>query len=261
MSRLLIDDYPIQVLPKLAKEVGLNEAIFLQQLHYWLNGKNAKEEAGRRWIYNTYEDWQKQFPFWSVITIKRTVSSLSKQKLIIKDNFNKAGFDKTIWYSIDYTTLKGMSRREYQNDTTRVSKRYDGEYQNEPTNTIDYTETTTETNKEKGRKFTDAHLRLATKLHNNLKNDFPKEMKKVDLEKWADIIRLMQERDELTIEQIEYVIDWLPKSDFWFGNIRSAKKLREQFDKLRYEIKSEKNRGYRKKGTPPPKPKNNDVYF
>lgn len=36
MSKLLIDDYPIQVLPKLAKEIGLNEAIFLQQVHYWL---------------------------------------------------------------------------------------------------------------------------------------------------------------------------------------------------------------------------------
>lgn len=261
MSRLLIDDYPIQVLPKLAKEVGLNEAIFLQQLHYWLNGKDAKVRDNRKWIYNTYQDWQKQFPFWSLNTIKRAVTSLSKQGLVIKDNFNKAGFDKTIWYSIDYNKLEGVSRRATQNEPTSVSNWYDGATQNEPTNTIDYTETTTETNKEKGRKFTDAHLRLATKLHDNLKNDFPKEMKKADLDKWADIIRLMQEKDELTLEQIEYVIDWLPKSDFWFGNIRSAKKLREQFDKLRYEIKSEKNRRYRKKGTPPPKPKNNDVYF
>lgn len=39
MSKLLIDDYPIQVLPKLAKVIGLNEAIILQQLHYWLNSK------------------------------------------------------------------------------------------------------------------------------------------------------------------------------------------------------------------------------
>ena len=36
MSNLLIDDYPILVLPKLANEIGLNEAIVLQQMHYWL---------------------------------------------------------------------------------------------------------------------------------------------------------------------------------------------------------------------------------
>lgn len=36
MSKLLINERPIQVLPRLAKEIGLNEEIFLQQLHYWL---------------------------------------------------------------------------------------------------------------------------------------------------------------------------------------------------------------------------------
>ncbi|RQN30623.1 replication protein, partial [Paraburkholderia tropica] len=29
MNKLLIDDYPIQVLPALANEIGLNEAIIL----------------------------------------------------------------------------------------------------------------------------------------------------------------------------------------------------------------------------------------
>ena len=36
MSKLLIADVPLVVLPKLAEEIGLNEAIFLQQLHYRL---------------------------------------------------------------------------------------------------------------------------------------------------------------------------------------------------------------------------------
>ncbi len=50
----------------------------------------------------------------------------------------------------------------------------------------------------------------------------------------------MEEKDEHTIKQIEYVIDWLPSNEFWFGNIRSAKKLREKFDSLKFEIKKEK---------------------
>ena len=36
MSRLLLEDEPLVVLPKLATVIGLNEAIILQQLHYWL---------------------------------------------------------------------------------------------------------------------------------------------------------------------------------------------------------------------------------
>ncbi len=159
-GKLLIDDYPIQVLPKLASEIGLNEAIFIQQLHYWLNSKSVKNINGHKWIYNTYKDWQKQFPFWSVSTIKRTIASLEEKNLIIKGNFNKAGFDKTIWYSINYSAVKRLNDRmgqndpidevnmtygEGQNELCIGSKWTDGEGQNEPTNTIDYTETTTKT--------------------------------------------------------------------------------------------------------------------
>lgn len=93
---------------------------------------------------------------------------------------------------------------------------------------------------EKKGKYSKEHLRLAKKLRSNLTEDFPKEMNKVDIEKWADTIRLMEERDKASIEAIEYVINWLPTNEFWFGNIRSAKKLREKFEKLKFEIKADK---------------------
>jgi uncharacterized phage protein (TIGR02220 family) len=144
VSNLLIDDYPILVLPALASEIGLNEAIVLQQMHYWLKKSNHNYD-GRRWIYNSFPEWQKHFPFWSVMTIKRAVYSLEKQNLLYVGNYNKAKFDKTKWYSINYEKLEGMKRPSYQNDTTNVSKRNDGVYQNDTTNTRDYTEITTET--------------------------------------------------------------------------------------------------------------------
>lgn len=92
-------------------------------------------------------------------------------------------------------------------------------------------------------KYSDEHLRLAEKLRNNLINDFPSEMKRVNIEKWADTFRLIEERDQQTIAAIDYVLDWLPTNSFWFGNIRSASKLRAQFEKLKFEIKNEKERG------------------
>ncbi|NSQ64120.1 phage replisome organizer N-terminal domain-containing protein [Enterococcus faecalis] len=92
-------------------------------------------------------------------------------------------------------------------------------------------------------KYSDEHLRLAEKLKNNLINDFPSEMKRVNIEKWADVFRLIEERDQQTIAAIDYVLDWLPTNSFWFGNIRSASKLRAQFEKLKFEIKNEKERG------------------
>lgn len=107
------------------------------------------------------------------------------------------------------------------------------------------------TNKKEGSrdsiKYSDEHLMLAQLLQNNLQSDFSREMAKVNIKKWADVIRLMEERDQLTIEQIEYVIKWLPTNSFWFGNIRSASKLREQFSKLVYEIKTEQAKAKQQK--------------
>ena len=145
MSKLLIDDYPIQVLPKLAKEIGLNEAIVLQQMHYWLN-MSKHDYDGKKWIYNSYTKWVLQFPFWSESTVKRTIGSLEKQKLLHVGNYNKAGFDKTKWYSINYEELdKRVNRPSGQNDPTVRSEWSDGKVNlNRP-----IPETTTEITTEK----------------------------------------------------------------------------------------------------------------
>ena len=143
MSSLLIDDYPILVLPKLATEIGLNEAIILQQMHYWINKSNHIHD-NKRWIYNSYKEWEQHFPFWSNATIRRTISSLEKQELVLVGNYNKAGFDKTKWYSINYSKLEGVSKRVAQNEQTSCSKRANAVVQNEQTNTRDYTENTSD---------------------------------------------------------------------------------------------------------------------
>lgn len=108
MSKLLIQEPPLQVLPSLAKAIGLNEAIILQQIQYWMNSKNAgKMHDGQKWIYNSVANWQKDnFPFWSVQTIKRALTSLKKQELVLTANLNKASYDRTLWYTINYDQLK-----------------------------------------------------------------------------------------------------------------------------------------------------------
>lgn len=105
MSKLLINEPPILLLPLLAEKIGLNEAIVLQQVHYWLQSSSHVHE-GRKWIYNTYEDWQRQFPFWSEKTIKRTFLSLEKNGLVSSKNWNHLNWDKTKWYTINYAQLE-----------------------------------------------------------------------------------------------------------------------------------------------------------
>lgn len=101
-SQLLIDEDPLQVCPSLAVAVGLNEAIALQQLHYWMK-RSANERAGRKWVFNNYDEWAKQFPFWSPRTIQRTFLALEKVGIVLTDQPN--GQDRRKWYSIDYDKL------------------------------------------------------------------------------------------------------------------------------------------------------------
>ena len=53
-SSLLMNESPLCVQPSLAVAIGLNEAIFLQQCHYWLNPKfNKNFIEGKHWVHKT----------------------------------------------------------------------------------------------------------------------------------------------------------------------------------------------------------------
>ena len=113
MSKCLIEDYPLMVSPRLAATIGLNEAIFLQQVHYWLISTDF-EADGRKWVYNTMKQWHEQFPYCSERTLARIISSLTKQGLILTANYNRRGGDQTKWYSIDYEALDRLELPEFR---------------------------------------------------------------------------------------------------------------------------------------------------
>jgi len=112
MSKLLIEEEPLQVLPSLALEIGLDDAIFLQQLHYWIR-KSKHEHDGQRWIYNTFTEWQAQFPFWSLRTMQRIAGRLVERGLIKVHKFNKTNWDRTNWYSIDYDAVAKLPVKKF----------------------------------------------------------------------------------------------------------------------------------------------------
>lgn len=106
---LLFNDQPITINRKLAKCLGLKEAVVFQQIHYWLeiNKKtNNNYKEGKYWTYNSVKDWQKnEFDFMSVRTVERTLQALEKSGLLESACFNKMAGDKTKWYTINYNKL------------------------------------------------------------------------------------------------------------------------------------------------------------
>lgn len=128
MSKLLLDEQPLVLLPQLAIVIGLNEAIILQQINYWVKLKEkarAKDayKDGNYWVYNTYEEWQKQFPFWSTKTIKRTIRNLEELEVLIStDIYNEKKYDKTKWYRIDYERLAFLEKGSDESDEKVISQ-------------------------------------------------------------------------------------------------------------------------------------------
>ncbi|MBZ4031233.1 DnaD domain protein [Ligilactobacillus salivarius] len=248
MSNLLLDDRPLVIQPKLAELLGdLDEAVILQQIHYWLE-KRLNIKDGYSWVYNSMVEWNKQFPWLSLKTLKRKFKSLEDKGLLITGNYNKAKFDRTKWYRIDYDAFSNLGNALGQNDLTNVSNCPNAKGQNDTTNTIEYTEnnnidtTTTDITEIKIiYEFWKSNIgSLSPYLCREIQtiyNDW-KEVSKQPKEMILESIKMAIEKD---IKNINYIKTILKR---WYNNriysLKDLEKDQEQFEKNK-QRKSSKN--------------------
>jgi len=154
-SKILFNEPPLTVPPSLAILIGLNEAIAIQQLHYWLcNPKAGMERDGFKWIFNTLEEWRDgNFPFWSTKTIARTWGSLGAYGLVIIKQFDQKERNMRNYYRIDYDALDRL-----EEDNLSSSKRTDRPLAR-PQDVPLYNSNTETLSAEKEKKETDAAFR------------------------------------------------------------------------------------------------------
>lgn len=118
MSKLLFDEQPLVIDRKLAKVFGLNEAIVIQQVHYWIKINERKKNNfydGRYWTYNTLKQWHEDnFDYWSFDTVRRTFSKLEKMGVLIVGNYNPDPRDRTKWYSINYKKIEDIVDEQHE---------------------------------------------------------------------------------------------------------------------------------------------------
>lgn len=136
---------------------------------------------------------------------------------------------------------KGMESRWEKNDNKPITKGDNKKITKITASTSSPTPTSKTSCSEK-------HSELAVLLETKIKERMPKHRftGKQYLVEWANEFRLMEEKSEATPEEIEKLIIWVSKSDFWYKNIRSAEKLRKQFGRLWADMEDEaKKRGKR----------------
>lgn len=93
----------------IAEEYGINSAIILQNLYFWISHNKANDKHfhdGCYWTYNSTEAFKELFPYLTSKQIRTALDKLRDDGIIVTGNYNQAKYDRTLWYSI---TEKGES--------------------------------------------------------------------------------------------------------------------------------------------------------
>lgn len=87
----------------LAEKYGVDIAIFLHDIYYWVrhNRNNRKNfHDGRYWTYNTMASFCEMHPYWSRRQIERIIAKCKEAGLLLVGCFNQSTWDRTSWYSL-----------------------------------------------------------------------------------------------------------------------------------------------------------------
>jgi len=89
--------------PLLAQALGERQALFVAQLHYWLQKDDVGVlKHGWHWIYNAEWEWLEQFPWLSEHTIGRIRRALERRGYVVSNDFNRNPFNRTKHSTLDY---------------------------------------------------------------------------------------------------------------------------------------------------------------
>lgn len=246
---LLIQESPLQVLPSLAIQVGLNEAMVLQQLHFRsLISNNVRD--GFKWVYKTYDEWKnEEFPFWSVDTINRAIRRLEVKGFIIAtSSYNRMKMDKTKWYRIDYQKLQLFTE---QYAIVATAKSAEEEVQFAPATDGELPLAITKETKSSKKDIVEHELDVVSVI--DYLNDKTSKQFKASSKATAQLVAARL-REGYTVVDCQKIID--TKAKEWLGDSRWQKYLRPStlFNATNFENYLEESRAIDLPASSPPRP-------
>ncbi len=93
----------------IAKRYGIPAAVLLKNIHFWIEKNKANDKNffdGLFWTYNSKKAFAELFPYLTERQIDYALQKLIDDGVVITGNYNKAPYDRTLWYAI---TKKGYS--------------------------------------------------------------------------------------------------------------------------------------------------------
>ena len=90
----------------IAEKFGVNAAILLENLHFWIEHNRANGEGlhdGRTWTYESMEAYASQFSFMTTRQVRTALDKLKAEGVIMTGCFNNSAFNRKTWYTLtDY---------------------------------------------------------------------------------------------------------------------------------------------------------------
>lgn len=86
-----------------AEQYGVDIAIILNNIRFWIEKNQANKtniHDGYVWTYNSASAFSDLFPYWTQNKIQKTLKKMESEGILITGNFNKAGYDRTKWFTL-----------------------------------------------------------------------------------------------------------------------------------------------------------------
>lgn len=230
--------------PLFAEKYSMNGAVLIQEIDFWLsvnkaNGVNFVD--GKYWTYFTADKYCNSHRYFTPTKFHSAIQGLLAEKVIEVGCFNENKFNRTKWYTFTDEFLKEHGVR-----LTCVISTTAGEI--EPVEPIDG-KAPLETKKPKVKKEVKKYemedeggeLKAAHEFYKLLLKLNPG-YKEPNFQKWAKDFDMMFNKDGRTKEEVWAMMLFVHNHKFWKGNILSPAKLREKFDALVIQQKTDKEK-------------------
>ena len=115
-THLLLNEKPLMVLPSLAKLLGINASIAVQQIHWIIEIKHENQDDrtdydGYTWCKYTLKQWQAKLAWMTVDGIHKMLAKLEADKVIVSCKPDAKSKNQTKWYRVNYDGLNRLSTK------------------------------------------------------------------------------------------------------------------------------------------------------
>jgi len=207
-----------------ACEYGVHEAVILYYFRLWLRSNKANNRNiydGRVWSYNTLQAICDQLTELTDNQVRHCIKKLTEKGKLIKGNYNKMKYDRTLWYSVDEPEFVANAEETDHNSTREISPLHLGNFPDgDGTSTEpipdDYTDNETSNKPHiKGADKFDEIIKYWNKCHNtdirptdNKKKQYLSRLKTFTVEEIKQAIRNRSESDYIRGDGINHASNW-----------------------------------------------------